>query len=241
MITVDSRIGSAELFKLFPSGTAKVGTLAFGDFAFMGNGPTGPLFIGVERKTISDLITSLNTDRFIGHQLPGLSNMYHRVYLVIEGYARPSPRDHVLEWRVNGEWECQTHNASSKPIMYSDFIGRLHTLTEMANVRVIHTDKPITTVQHILALKRWWDKPWDQHMSLCAIYEPLPVTMAKPSLKRRFINVIPGIGWERSKAVADHFRSIAAMVAADVKEWATIEGVGKGIAKRAYDTLHNEM
>lgn len=239
MITVDSRVGSGELHRLFPSGTAKVGQLEYGDFAWMGNGPDGPVMLGAERKTIGDLLQSLNTDRFVGHQLPGLTNNYHRVYLVVEGHVRPSPRDNTLEWRVNGQWEKETHGL--RPIMYRDFIGRLHTFQEMANLRVVHTDSPQSTVVHVLALYHWWDKKWCDHQSMCAIYEPRPPMLSKPSLMRRFANVIPGIGWERSEAVAAHFGTVDAMVNAEPKEWERIDGIGKGIAKKAWLMLHEKV
>lgn len=239
MITIDSRIGSRELLPLFPSGRAQLGTLTYGDFSFIGKGPDGPIMVGIERKTVPDLLQSLNSDRLIGHQLPGLINVYHRVYLMIEGQVRPNRSDHVLQWHYHGKWEAIGH--VRRPIMYRDFIGRLHTFTEMAGIRVVHTDSQNGTVQHIMALHHWWSKEWSEHHSMQAIYEPKPVTMTKPTLKRRFANLIPGIGWEKSEAVANHFQSVADMVEARPEEWQQIDGIGKGIAHKAYAVLHEKM
>ena len=72
MITVDNRTGSIELLPLFPKNTAKPGYLAFADFAFTGRGYANglPLLIGVERKTTTDLLSSMTTGRLSGYQIP---------------------------------------------------------------------------------------------------------------------------------------------------------------------------
>ena len=106
MIQIDERTGSAELQSLFPPGVPTiVGRLEFGDFAFLGNGPEDePVSIGVERKGIRDLLNSMVTGRLVGHQLIGLVNNYHYVYIVVEGLWRFNPTDGMMEEHSNGGW-----------------------------------------------------------------------------------------------------------------------------------------
>ena len=58
MILIDSRIGSAELAPLISTPNILC-QLEFADFTFSGNGPAGQVAVGVERKTIMDLLQSM--------------------------------------------------------------------------------------------------------------------------------------------------------------------------------------
>src|SRR5260370_42363568 len=62
--------------------------LDFGDYAFDGYGPRGVVLVGVERKRIDDIVNSIHSGRFAGHQLPGLIETFDYSYLVIEGMFR---------------------------------------------------------------------------------------------------------------------------------------------------------
>jgi ERCC4-type nuclease len=89
---------------MFPYGMSKIERMQFGDFSWLGNGPDGaPWSIGVERKTIGDMIQSITSDRFSGHQLPGLLNTYNAVYVLVEGLYRPDQRTGVLETFKRGK------------------------------------------------------------------------------------------------------------------------------------------
>ena len=67
--------------------------LEFGDLFWVGRGEKGAsLSIGVEHKTVTDLVNSLRTARLQGHQLPGMraalegeKPLYDVAYLIIEG------------------------------------------------------------------------------------------------------------------------------------------------------------
>ncbi|KKK85044.1 hypothetical protein LCGC14_2777270, partial [marine sediment metagenome] len=62
-------------------------------------------------------------------------------------------------------------------------------------------------------------------------------SIIKPTLVRRIANELPGIGWERSVAVAAKFSSVAAMMSATQKDWTEIEGIGSKIAKEVKRAL----
>ena len=90
MILIDDRMGSKELLPLFRpyDVTVELSHLEYADIAFFGNGPTGPELVGIERKTLHDLVNSMRSRRLSGYQLPGLMAAYAWVYIVVEGVWR---------------------------------------------------------------------------------------------------------------------------------------------------------
>ena len=240
MITLDSREGSGELLAFFPPGIAAIGHLEFADFAFLGKGPDGvPVTIGIERKAFLDLISSMTTGRFSGHQLPGLLTHYQVVYLLIEGLWRFNPKNGILERRRGKGWAAM--ELGSRRFMAREIWGFLNTLAVKSGVHLIQTSTRRETAQVIAALHHWWtDKSWDEHRSHLQrqqISSSVGAPLVKAGLLRRIASELPGIGWNKSLHVSKHFKSVLEMVMADEKEWMKVEGVGKKIAHEAVDVL----
>lgn len=240
MILVDSRTGSKELLPLFPKGMARLDTLPFGDFSFIGNGPEGlPLMIGVERKTIREIASTISDGRLVGHQIPGLLQHYAVVYLVVEGrWTGHASTGILLENTTSGAREVQNGTVR---FMAADIRKFLSTLENMAGVRLRYTPSMRDTTQEVLALHSWWtNKEWEEHRAHIAIqYPPVDTIMfRKPSLMQYWAACLPGVGWKRSRAVERHFPSIIDMVLSDEKEWQKIEGIGKGVAKKVIEAIN---
>ena len=102
-ILIDNRKGSAELAKYIDSPT-KLLTLEYADFAFQGNGPNGQVSIGIERKSIRDLISSILTGRLSGHQLIGLVNSYDYVSIVVDGPTKTGTDGYMRIPKGRGKW-----------------------------------------------------------------------------------------------------------------------------------------
>jgi ERCC4-type nuclease len=233
MITIDRRQGSGDLLRHFPAGRGSLGDLEFGDFSFIGKGPQGvPVFIGVERKTLADLISSASSGRLQGHQLPGMLSSYNYCYLVLEGVWTVKDGD-LQHWR-RGKWS-RVGGMSARGLH-----SLLNTLSTIAGFQVVRTDNPQNTVSWLLDLADWWGKPYDRHRGHLGFQvEPRPSTLlSKPNLVRRVAKELPGVGWERSKAVADHFGSVWHMVTSNQDEWRTIPGIGKTMSASIVDALH---
>ena len=230
MITIDSRVGSKELLPLFPAGRAALGTLAFGDLAFWGNGPQNPVQIGFERKTVPDMLASIHSNRFAGHQLPGLCNTYYVTYLVIEGAFKAAIHDGVLHYWHNGEWRV----TPGKPQMYREFINTLNTYRLQAGIQIERTESMRETVAFVNACYHWWEKAWEAHTSLSVIHYQGPrYGSAVPvSIMRKIAACLPGVGWELSDRVIKQFATIEDMVTADAKQWTAVSGIGKVTAER---------
>lgn len=237
IILVDDRAGSKELADLLNDSILT--TLEYGDVAFMGNGPTGEIKIGAERKAINDLIQSINSGRLSGHQLPGLLETYDKVYLLVEGYWRANRKDGRVEVLRHGKF---------KPLGDSKFTskrvwGYLTALNASTGVTVFTTSDMGETALLIEELHQWWNQKWEKHHSATMMNKLNPPTAylrpGKPSLIRRIAVELPGIGYYRVRNVEEAFgESVKKMFEASEEEWLDIKGIGKITAKNAWEALH---
>jgi len=237
MIYVDGRVGSKELLPLLPKSTSCLTRLEYADVAFLGVwGDGSPASIGVERKTLGDLLSSMQDGRLAGHQLTGLTSAYDIVYIVVEGVWKVG-RDGRLMVPRGKTWRGMT--LGNRSYMLRELNNFLNTLDILAGVHTRITNGKMHTAMLITHLYKWWQKP--DHKSHLAIHKHrFPgegVLLTKPSLLRRVSSEIKGIGWGRSKAVTGHFDSVRQMVNAEVKEWESIKGIGKKLAKQAVEEL----
>lgn len=244
VMTVDGRVGSAEFLPRLQSlGTpCELAHLEYADFAFLGLGEGGvPVPVGVERKTIGDFISSANSGRFAGHQLPGMLQCYSDIWLLIEGEFRPAPNSGLLEVRWGNGWAPITHGP--KAYTYREFMASLLTVELKGGVRICQTPNEQQTAAWLNALYHWWvSKSFEEHRSHLRFrsVEADQVLLTKPSLLREIAALLPGIGWGKSSDIAIAFPSVRAMVQASRKEWMQIKGIGKTLAERIDMALGGE-
>lgn len=255
MLTVDDRVGSAELAEpLRQRGVpVQVRRLPAGDVSLTGEGPGGrPVPVGVERKTVMDFMNGMLSGRIADKQLPVLLDCYEVAWIVIEGRIRPKPGNGVLQvgrrmgmLNTSDEWRNYSDAAHMKrEVMYRDVDHFIMTLNMKAGVRVWRTETTDETVAFLADLRSWWMKPWDKHKSHLAFYSPREeadsALLVRPSLVRRIAKELPGVGWEKSALVARAFRTVADLVVADEEEWRTIPGIGKTMARDIVRKLRGE-
>lgn len=239
MILVDSRVGSGDLLLHFPRGSASITTLEFGDCAFLGIGPGGaPVRVGIEVKALGDAAASIRSGRFAGHQLPGLVANYDKVYVVLEGMYRPGTEGELETYKkgqwVTGEW-------GRTAWMYNELDGWINSINIIAGVTVKRTMSRKETAAVIYGLYHWWtSKSYEKHRSHVGFDESGRPTLIKPGLVRRVAAELPLIGWDRSSDVAMKFPSVLAMVLADEKDWMSIKGIGKIIARKVIAAIRGE-
>jgi ERCC4-type nuclease len=235
MILVDYRIGSKDLAAPLRRLGSEVSltTLEYGDLACFGHGPDGNVDIGIERKVLSDLLSSLQSGRLLGHQLPGLTRIYDYPYLLIEGIWRAG-REGVLETPRRGGWVAA--GFGRRTWLYGDLVRLCASISVLAGVTMLYTSNAGETAQMMHALEAWWDKPWGAHKSLKAIHAtPAPRALLRsPSTTQTIAAQLPGVGWEYSEAVEAAFESVAGMVGAGVGAWAEVrmDGTTKAGHKR---------
>lgn len=208
--------------------------LKFADIAFEGRGPRGPVAVGIERKTVTDLLGG--RERFTSHQIPGLHDHYDYVYLVVQGVTRRNHQTGLLERLWHGRWYPVKIGASTVP--FSTLDSTLWSIEHQGGCSVYRTSSDQNTVETIAGcLYRPWRKPWDSHSTFKNIYRPrspIAQVASRPSLARQFASLLPGIGWKRSEDVARRFRTCKDVVEAQLDEWMSIPGIGDTTAARAY-------
>jgi ERCC4-type nuclease len=217
--------------------------LTYADACFEGNGPTGHVTIGVERKKIPDLLTCINDGRFTGHQLVGMKKAYRFVFLIVEGEWKPHDETGVLmqlyeskngyQW---GELRPRTMYSKLRRFLFSVSLGGVVVLYTR---NIAHTAFDITEIYH------WFQKPWRDHRSLLDLHlgsfwlqdgrtdqlMTLPSLTRKPSLVRQWASQLPGVGVKKSEDAERVFKTAREMANADELDWMRVPGVGAATAQ----------
>lgn len=230
---VDDRAGSCDLLNYEPVRSLGEKTrLDSGDVALVGNGPSGEVLVGVECKSIWDLISSINTGRLQATQLPALLATYEVAWLLYFGSYRPG-RDGRLEVRRGGVWREFKLGSRSVPYGYVESF-----LLDCAalGVRVRYAYDIREACAWLGVLHRWWNKRWIDHKGMRTLDHSremslMPGMDAETHLRAKVAAQLPGVGFERALSAAQHFGSVREMINSNADGWASVPGVGKVIAK----------
>ncbi len=240
MLNIDRRVGSEELAAPLKRMGVRVEltTLDCADVAWTGNGPGVrdgkelPSTVGVERKKVSEILACFGDSRFVSRQLPKLLDTYDVVWLLVEGVYTAERDGRLKTGSLFGP--RVTHS-------YEALTGFLLTLQQKAGVRVVRTASFTETIHWLHTAYRWWQRPWAKHQSAYAldtVRVPYDATLAKqPGVVRLVAAQLPGVGWQRSEAVAKHFATVRDMAGAGWREWAKIDGIGEVSARRIVAAL----
>ena len=259
-ILIDPREGSGDILHYLnqipghpPTEHAR---LEAADVAFSGTLGTQPVTIGVEVKTLSDVLACITDQRFAGHQLPLLRDNYDIMYLAIEGEWRHNYQTGMLETRkmLRGASWIPEGAKRTPPVMkwlpvstgkrqwlYHDFSAWLITMELCAGLRVKTVHDRNELVAWLLALYHWIQK--EEHHAHLAMYTPPLLAedgrepWVKPTLVQKIATQLPGVGFSRGLAVSKKFPSVEAMVAAGEGQWREIEGIGKTLSRRIVELL----
>ena len=229
MILVDDRTGSAELEPLIQTTTAVV-RLEYADFSWVGWGPTGPAIIGVERKTIMDLISSMISGRLSGHQMVGLMADYDWVYLLVEGQWKADTAGGLQNLTTWNRWVKV--KIGKREFKMADIYNFLNTLTVMCGAVIVRTSTPQETALWLDGTYRWWQKGWEEHKSHSQfqIREGF-VSLQKPTLVTRVAKEFAGVGWGKARVIGKKYRTMQGLMNADMKGLMDVDGIGKVLAK----------
>lgn len=240
MIWIDDRAGSKELVNYPPlDKTGELCRLDAGDVCLTGEGPTGTVLVGVEVKSITDLISSTDTGRLQGTQIPGMLRDYDVAWLLYYGEYRPGIRDQSLQIKRGKTW--RGYRLGPRAVPYGYVAAFLLTLVA-AGIRVQRVVDVREAAVWIGVLERWWSKPWDQHKGLHAFDNSrnlslVPDMDAETLLRARVAAQLPGVGFERAMAAARYFGTVREMVNASAGEWEKIEGIGRVVAGAAEEAV----
>lgn len=226
--------------------------MEFGDIAFFGNGPDNVLWwIGIEYKTIDDVVACIKSGRFTGTQLPGMLRTYDICFLLVEGIARPDrERGQLVRYRGKATYGCGIQYAA-----YDNYLTAVNVFSSLYGkpciVKTAGTD--FETGYIIRDIYNLFQKRWEDHHSISKpdqtkiqrVSYDLEVIKIEPGdaeypahWLRKSLYQIQGVGWEVAGKLADHFGTMEVALAANVKDWLALDHVGAGLAKRAYYALH---
>jgi ERCC4-type nuclease len=236
VIIIANDVGSKELAPYFTRRGVEtsVEEMDFSDFAFEGyvtGGNKG--VIGVERKTVGDLITCMNDGRFADHQLRGMLTNFDECYLLVEGVYNEVTDGSVVYW-------CNGREKYTR-VSYKHLDKFLLTVTRQAGFRILKTSGKEQTASAVINLYEHTQKPLDEHQSLNKFRTDATVVhtlTTKHSLLRRWAKELPGVGWEKSLAIERTFRTPINLVNATRKDISSIVWKGRKIGDKAAERIY---
>lgn len=243
MILIDRRKGSADLLPLIKriGLSSQLDTLPAGDASFEGNGPSGTVLIGIERKKLRDILACINDGRYAGFQQHGMAELYSIRFIIVEGIWKPSEEGDLLEYSLRknskGEWKWGWYTMEP-PVMYDKLFRFMVSATFTGGTHWLRSGSPFETAWQIVSLYHWWNKKWDNHRSMAAIQEMNIPQFTRPSFEQEVASRIVGIGVARSLEAARIFKTLPAMVRATALDWQQIDGIGPGTARKIVKQIH---
>lgn len=253
-ILIDDRLGSRDLVNHSPLDRCGIlCRMEFGDVSFAGNGPKGDVAVGIEVKSMMDLIASMNTGRAQA-QLLGMKKTYDVCWLLHYGIYRPNPTGLGTLQLPRGQGVWRDYEVGRKPIMYGEVEAFLASVTAIG-VAVKRVASVEEAAAWIGVIARWWNKPWYEHKSFrtfnvagddSGFYVEIdPVTDQIANV----LKGLPGLGYERAVRAAVHFPTLSAAMNASAEEWAEIttidrrtnkpRRIGPVTAKAIVAAIHN--
>uniref|UniRef100_A0A6M3K7S3 Putative nuclease n=1 Tax=viral metagenome TaxID=1070528 RepID=A0A6M3K7S3_9ZZZZ len=239
-ILVDDRVGSIEIAKHLKI-PVEVTRLEYGDFAFFGNGPDDAIIsVGIERKTLGDLVNSMQSGRLSGHQLIGLVETYNIIYLLVEGEYRVNLNTGAIMTGHGKNWTPLGYGA--RTFMYREVANFLNTLAIIGDIHVWFTHNPEESGAWVRFTYNWWQKEWEDHKAHKAFNRsklaPSKALLVKPPVSKKLFNMLTDIGWEKAEALLQRFPTMESLVMAEPKDIQEVKGVGKGLANSIWRELH---
>jgi ERCC4-type nuclease len=238
MILIDSRQGSIEL-EPYISAPHAVCRLEFADFAFSGNGPEGGVSVGIERKSLLDMLSSMTTGRLSGHQLIGLYKHYDFVYILVEGVWRPDPKQGILLHMEGKHWKPV--KLGKRRFMAREVYNFLNTLSVISGSNVMRTCSYVETGKWLDSTYSWWQKPWHAHKSHLQWHRPAAtVSLTKPTLAEKLWSQFEGVGGDKARELAKRFPMAEDIIFCSEAELIEVPTIGKKIAKSIIRQRNNE-
>lgn len=199
--------------------------LEYADAAFEAKGPKGSMMVGIERKTLHDMLNCIDDARYAAHQKPGMHLMYGKSVLMLEGHWKAhDPEGWLMESQNGSTWyPCRYR---SQRTLYSKLYRYLISVS-LSGVTVSYSRDLWHTAYNICEFYHYFQKRWSDHTSLIETQKlNLPDLNAKPSLTRKWAADLTDIGVKYSIEAERLFRTPIRLATADEVQWLTIKGIG---------------
>jgi ERCC4-type nuclease len=238
-VRIDTRAGSKDLFEPLKRLSVDVeeAFLDSGDVEIIGNGPDGPMLIGVEYKKLGDLIQCVRDGRF-ADQLRKMKENYQIYWLLVEGTISGfMPRSPVFISKGKGR-------PFKVPggVTYHEIASFVISMSMQGGVNLWRTKTIEESAAWLRALNLWWTaKEWDDHRACLDFYKPPPVggnAFTGPSTLQKVLCALPGVGPTKAFRISERFGSVREMVAATEADWIEVDGIGKRGAKLIMEAIN---
>lgn len=248
VIYIDSRVGSRELAPIFQrrhGAKTSLTTLESADIAWSCNHTVNNPFcagdrgcrIGVERKTLSDLIGSLLKSRLDGRQIPMMLKGYTMSYVLVEGVWRAGDDDSIEVYARNG-WEKSRH-----PLTYSQLEGWLtrYEVGAYGRIQIRQTSTMTASAAFCRAKAAWWWKDWDKHHfgAVTKMEAPVRALMFTANEYQKVLAALEGVGLVKMKVLYRAFNSIMSVMMATPKELQRA-GLNKKLSHDLFQMIRRE-
>lgn len=209
---------------------ADVCPLAAGDFCFEGNGPEGTIGVGIERKTLHDMLNCID-DGHLTSQLVKLKNAFNLRVIILEGHWKPHDQTGLLMEGFSGGTSWGYCKNPSK-VIYAKLYRYLISL-QLSGAIVTQSRDWQHTAYNVVEWHHYFQKRWSEHTALKQMPGvAVPTLAARPSLVRKWAYAIDDIGDKKSELAANHFKTPLALATADEMEWLKLPGVGIPTAQK---------
>lgn len=235
MILVDTRDGSNELIPLLAGCSPCL--LPAGDICIPGNGPDGDVLIGVEVKKIDDLLQSITNGRLSATQLPAMVDNFSclgRWLLTVGEYRNGRAGRLEVKGSRGGFYP---YRVGSREVPWGYVEGFLIELQTMGfGLKQVASNEH--AAEWLERLDRFWSKPWLEHKAMKKFdvsarnkVALMPDVDKELLARAEVFKDLPGLGWERAMAAAEHFPTVIDAMISEENEWAEVRGIGKVLAK----------
>ena len=218
---------------------AESDNLPYGDFAFEGKGPEGPVFVGIERKAHHDMLNCIDDSRFSALQMNGKKNLYGVRILLLEGRWMPHYQTGVMLERWDDRTPWNYCKPAGKAVMYYKLYRYLMSVS-LAGFIVNYSQDLQHTAYNVVEWYQYFQKRWEDHT---AMQEKqilnMPCITGNSSLALRWAAEIDGVGVKKSQAAEKLFNRKAIRLAnSDEQDWLRIPDIGPATAKKIVDEIH---
>lgn len=240
MILIDSAVGSRELLTGIRSLGCDAETVPnlSTDFQWTGEGQSGTVLVGVERKAISDLLQSIRSHRLAGGQIGRGLDTYDYYYLIVEG---PWRRGEGGMLEVG--WPWHEPKGQFRYAEVTHFLDRLRIFGGVYVWRVFDQDETVAT---LVDLYNEWQQSWEERLGKRVIYAPAPIPpregkffQPKATPVQSWLYQLPGMGDKKTFELAPHFAAPRSIVDMQSHEWEQLSGIGSTGVKKIWQWIHH--
>ncbi len=192
--------------------------------------------IGVEVKTVGDLLACITSRRFVENQLGGLQDCYGFWYLLVEGQYMAGEDGELLIWR--GRWVQPTWGSSGW--LYRRVAHWLTSMVVQGGARLLQTRDRAETIAALHAEYTWWTaEDWSEHTAVRehAWSSGIRRGNTRPPTLARMLAQLKSLGPKRAMAACTHFKGLDAVQGACAELWQEVPGVGKATARAVVKEL----